>query len=85
MPLTVTRPFASGICRGRRIKPSATLNMAVLAPTPIAIDSTATSENPGVLRQHPSPVTYVLPDGFEHQSNAFCYAEHGPFVRRFHN
>ena len=45
--LTVTSPFASGIGKGRRIKPSATLNIAAFAPTPMAIDRMATSENPG--------------------------------------
>ena len=45
--LTVSNPFGSGIGRGRSIKPSAMLNIAALAPTPIAMDRMATSENPG--------------------------------------
>ena len=45
--LTVISSLAAGTASGRRIKPSAMLNIAAFAPTPMAIDMMAISENPG--------------------------------------
>ena len=45
--LTLTTWSARGTGSGRRTRPSARLNMAALAPTPIAIDAIAISVKPG--------------------------------------
>ena len=48
--VTVTISLARGMVSGRSTSVSATLNIAALAPTPIAIDAIAINEKPGFLR-----------------------------------
>ena len=45
--VTVTISLARGTVSGRSTSVSATLNIAALAPTPMAIDTIATNEKPG--------------------------------------
>ena len=53
--VTVTISFARGTVSGRSTSVSARLNIAALAPTPIAIEAMATNEKPGFFRSIRAP------------------------------